>query len=118
MLTSTDDIRSSNLLDSAVTEFKIQGLEIDYSIVCWDADLRIVNERWKSHRISGKGWQNYDAYLVPRKNAYRVLLTRARKGMVIYVPKGDETGLDPSRNPEFYDSVYDYLITCGAVSID
>ena len=118
MLTSTDDIRSSNLLDSAVTEFKIQGLEIDYSIVCWDADLRIENGIWKCYRIAGKGWQNYDAHLTPRKNAYRVLLTRARKGMVIYVPEGDKTGLDPSRNPEFYDSVYDYLIDCGAVSID
>ena len=118
MLTSTDDIRSSNLLDSAVTEFKIQGLEIDYSIVCWDADLRIENGTWKCHRIAGKGWQNYDAHLTPRKNAYRVLLTRARKGMVVYVPEGDKTGLDPSRNPKFYDSVYDYLIACGAVSID
>ena len=97
-------------------------MELDYTIVCWDADLRIENGKWSCYNISGGGWQNskQESALIERKNGYRVLLTRARKGMVIFVPKGDlsEPLEDETRNPEYYDEIYDYLLECGSMSID
>jgi len=97
-----------------VTQYHIQGLELDYTIVCWDADLRREDNQWASHRIHGSGWQRHDSFIVPRKNTYRVLLTRARKGMMIFVPKGDESGFDETRNVDFYNGIYDHLLDCGA----
>lgn len=122
MLSPMGDIRSSNMLETAQNQFQIQGLELDYTVVCWDADLRIENGKWSCYNISGGGWQNskQESALVERKNGYRVLLTRARKGMVIFIPKGDLSKPleDETRNPEYYDGIYDYLLSCGSISID
>ena len=118
MLAPSGDVRSSNMLETAMTEYKIQGLEIDYSLVCWDADLRFENGTWKSYRVHGSGWSNFASRLEVRKNTYRVLLTRARKGMIIFIPEGDKTNYDETRNPEFYDGIYDHLIECGAININ
>ena len=95
-----------------------QGLEVDYTLVCWDADLRQENGEWASHQVRGAGWSKSNAMLEFRKNTYRVLLTRARKGMVIFVPKGDESGEDETRDVEFYDGIYNHLIACGATDMN
>ena len=112
-LDSRDDTRSSYYLEDAATEFQIQGLELDWVCVTWDADLRFRDRCWNYHSFRGKKWENVRdsarrRYLL---NAYRVLLTRARQGMVIVVPPGDPA--DPTRTPAFYDETYDYLSRLG-----
>lgn len=116
-LASSDDLRSSNAMEVVASEFDVQGLELDWSVVCWDADLRRneSGEGWKYFNFRGKDWQRrkkpeQQRYLV---NSYRVLLTRARQGMVIFVPKGVDPEEDPTRNHKFYDEIYDYLKSCG-----
>lgn len=113
MLAPTEDIRSSNALETVQNQFQIQGLELDYCIVCWDADLRREADEWKAYKIKGTDWQN-DSSLDYAKNGYRVLLTRARKGMVIFVPNGALENEDSTRLPQFYDSIAGHLISCGA----
>lgn len=113
MLAPSTDLRSSNSLETVQNQFQIQGLELDFCIVCWDADLRRENDEWKSYKISGSRWKK-DALLDIAKNSYRVLLTRARKGMVIFIPTGDLTGIDETRNAEFYDEIWNFLLSCGA----
>ena len=116
-LDSKDDIRSSYYLEEVATEFHIQGLELDWACVVWDADFRYTKNGWDHRSFVGKKWnyikkserQNY------LKNAYRVLLTRARQGMVIVVPPGDVE--DPTRNPDFYNPIFDYLKSIGFKSI-
>jgi DUF2075 family protein len=112
-LDDKDDIRSSYFLEDVATEFQVQGLELDWACVTWDGDLRFSNEGWKMHSFVGNKWQN--VHKTDRKrymlNAYRVLLTRARQGMVIVVPKGDSN--DHTRKPEYYDSTYNYLRNIG-----
>ena len=108
-LNGKDDVRSCYYLEDVVTEFDIQGLEIDYSIVAWDADFRFVNGAWTYNSFTGNKWNNVNSeenklYL---KNAYRVLLTRARQGMAIFIPEGNEADL--TRKKEFYDETYAYL---------
>lgn len=117
MLAPTGDIRSSNMLETVQNQYQVQGLEIDYSVVCWDLDLRRENGRWRSYKVSGAGWQG-DKALTIAKNGYRVLLTRARKGMVLFVPRGDTEGDDPTRDPNHYDAIADYLLGCGARIVD
>lgn len=112
-LDEKDDVRSSYYLEDVATEFHVQGLELDWSCVVWDADLRVGPDGWRHHQFVGNKWQNIQKserqlYL---KNAYRVLLTRARQGMVIVVPTGDTE--DPTRNAAFYDPIYQYLIEVG-----
>jgi hypothetical protein len=112
-LNDFDDIRSSNFLEDAATEFQVQGLEVDWACVNWDADLRRTEAGWSHHMFAGAKWKTLKnesriRYLV---NAYRVLLTRARQGMVIFVPAGDPE--DRTRLPEFYDSTYRYLSRLG-----
>lgn len=116
-LDGKDDVRSSYYLESVATEFHVQGLELDWACVVWDADLRIGPNGWRYHQFVGNRWQNIhkaerQTYL---KNAYRVLLTRARQGMVIVVPQGDAE--DPTRDPAFYDPIFDYLQGLGIQSI-
>lgn len=113
MLAPSGDIRSSNMLESVQNQFQIQGLELDYTIVCWDADLRRADDDWEAWKISGSGWQR-DTALAVAKNSYRVLLTRARKGMILFVPRGDETREDETRLPELYDDIARNLLDCGA----
>lgn len=114
MLAPRGDIRSSNMLETVQNQFQIQGLELDYSIVCWDADLRRSDGGWAAWKLNGGAWQR-DSALDVAKNSYRVLLTRARKGMIVFVPKGDVSGEDETRNPQFYDEIAEYLFACGAV---
>ncbi len=116
-LNAHDDIRSSNFLEDVATEFDIQGLELDWACVAWDANLRKMANRWDYKKFSGTKWLNIHdetrkRYLL---NTYRVLLTRARQGMVIFVPRGDQS--DETRLPEFYDTVYDYLSQVGIPTI-
>jgi hypothetical protein len=113
MLAPSSDIRSSNALETVQNQYQIQGLELDYSIVCWDADLRHNGSEWNAYKLSGSDWQN-DSLPEVAKNGYRVLLTRARKGMVIFVPRGDLSGEDKTRDVDFYDGVWEYLKKCGA----
>lgn len=112
-LNGKSDVRSSYYLEDPATEFDIQGLELDWVGVCWEANFRRLGNRWSHHHFRGTEWQVVrdsvrQAYLA---NAYRVLLTRGRQGMVIYVPPGDAA--DPTRPPEFYDGIADYLSQCG-----
>lgn len=123
-LEDENDIRSSNALEDTLTEFKVQGLEIDWACVAWDADLRLNKEHtaWKHCQLrSGTKWQNINKDLNQQYqlNAYRVLLTRARQGMVIVVPKGDDQGVPPdeTRKPEWYDGIYNYLKEIGIKEI-
>jgi hypothetical protein len=116
MLAPSSDLRSSNSLETVQNQFQIQGLELDFCIVCWDADLRRENGKWVSYKISGAKWRK-DSLLDVAKNSYRVLLTRARKGMVIYVPTGDIDGMDVTRNTEFYDGIWNFLLSCGAIRL-
>lgn len=108
-----DDIRSSLFLEDAATEFDVQGLELDWACVTWDGDLRRRRDGWSHHRFLAKGWQKIHN---PQRrafqlNAYRVLLTRARQGMVICVPEGDAH--DATRLPEFYNPTYEYFARLG-----
>ena len=117
MLAPSSDVRSSNSLETVQNQFQVQGLELDFCIVCWDADLRRENGKWASYKLNGSNWQK-DSLLDVAKNSYRVLLTRARKGMVIFIPMGDLSGDDVTRSVEFYDGVCDFLISCGAKKLE
>lgn len=112
-LNGKNDVRSSFHLEETATEFDIQGLELDWTIVCWDADLRFENGDFKHLKFVGTKWQNIKSAdnILYLKNAYRVLLTRARQGFVIFVPSGDET--DTTAKPEYYDGIYRYLKSVG-----
>lgn len=100
-------------MEDPATEFQVQGLELDWVCVTWDADFRCAPHEWTYHSFVGSKWQNVKSsdrrqYL---RNAYRVLLTRARQGTVIFVPPGDST--DATRQPAFYDSTFRYLRDIG-----
>lgn len=116
-LNDENDVRSSYYLELVATEYKIQGLEIDWACVCWDADLRHDGNKWLYKKFSGTSWSNINQLVDQQflKNKYRVLLTRAREGIIIWVPKGDVN--DPTRAPQFYDITFDYLRKCGAIEI-
>ena len=112
-----DDVRSSYFLEDVATEFQVQGLELDWACVTWDGDFRYSEDEWKTFSFVGNKWQNIKKaerklYL---KNAYRVLLTRARQGMVIVVPEGNIE--DHTRQPEFYNSTYEYFKRIGLKEI-
>jgi hypothetical protein len=112
-LDGKEDVRSSYYLEDVATEFDVQGLELDWSCVTWDADFRYGNRDWEHWSFVGDRWNRIKkaerkTYL---KNAYRVLLTRARQGMVIVVPEGDPN--DPTRKPEYYDPTFQYLSEIG-----
>lgn len=112
-LDGKEDVRSSYYLEDVATEFDVQGLELDWACITWDADFRYSENGWEHWSFRGKRWNNIrkvdrKKYL---KNAYRVLLTRARQGMVIVVPQGDVE--DPTRDPRFYDPTYAYLKEIG-----
>jgi len=132
-LDGKEDVRSSYYLEDVATEFQVQGLELDWACVTWDGDLRYSNNvgfganisegftgsetltkgAWKSYSFVGSKWNNIrkaerQKYLL---NAYRVLLTRARQGMVIVVPEGNVEDL--TRKAEYYDSTFEYLKGLG-----
>ncbi|HAH32237.1 MAG TPA: hypothetical protein DCL44_07990 [Elusimicrobia bacterium] len=112
-LAGKDDVRSSYYLEDVATEFHVQGLELDWACVTWDADLRHTPEGWENWSFKGNKWLRIlkDVRKDYQKNAYRVLLTRARQGMVLVVPNGDQD--DHTRLPEFYNSTYEYLRAIG-----
>jgi hypothetical protein len=106
------DVRSSDALEDAATEFDVQGLELDWACLCWDANFRRGSD-WEAWRFKGTHWESINdvarqAYLT---NAYRVLLTRARQGLVVFVPVGSNE--DATRNPLFYQKTYEFLRECG-----
>jgi hypothetical protein len=116
-LNDKSDIRSSFFLEDVATEFDVQGLELDWACVAWDADLRHDGAQWSLKSFRGTNWQDVndrDARLY-LKNAYRVLLTRARQGMIIFVPLGSED--DETRQQGFYDKTFDYLRTIGILEL-
>ena len=117
-LNGKNDVRSSFHLEETATEFDIQGLELDWTIVCWNADLRFENGDFKHLKFVGTKWQNIKSAdnILYLKNAYRVLLTRARQGFVIFVPTGDET--DMTAKPEYYDGIYRYLKSVGIKELE
>lgn len=112
-LNGKDDVRSSYYLEDVATEFHVQGLELDWACVVWDADLRFAHGGWEHHSFVGSKWQRIlqDSRRNYLKNAYRVLLTRARQGMVIVVPEGQVD--DPTRASYFYDGTFEYLRSVG-----
>ncbi|HVW73059.1 MAG TPA: DUF2075 domain-containing protein [Rhizomicrobium sp.] len=116
-LNGKDDVRASYYLEDVATEFAIQGLELDWVGVCWDADFRRAGASWTCHDFQGTKWRNVHdpSRLRYHANAYRVLLTRARQGMVIYVPAGDAA--DPTRPPEIYDGIAEFLGRCGIATL-
>lgn len=112
-LDGKDDVRSSFYLEDVATEFHVQGLELDWTCVTWDGDFRYSDDGWSHFSFKGSKWFNIlkeerKQYL---KNAYRVLLTRARQGMIIVIPEGDNE--DHTRKPEFYDETYNYVKSIG-----
>ena len=116
-LNGKDNVDSSYYLEVAASEFKVQGLEIDYEILAWDADFRYIDGDFDYYRFRGTRWNHIHdnqrrKYL---KNAYRVLLTRARQGIVIFIPRGDDE--DTSRKSEYYEGTYNYFKSIGIQEI-
>ena len=120
------DVRSSNYLEDAATEIQVQGLELDYACVLWDADMRCENGEWKFYKFNGRNKWTSENNIDNQKymlNAYRVLLTRARQGIIICVPEGNNSFThegypeDPTRLPEFYNETYQYLKSLGVEEI-
>lgn len=116
-LNEKDNVDSSYYLEVAASEFKVQGLEIDYAVLAWDADLRYTSNGFDYFKFRGTKWNHVNQeqrqhYL---KNAYRVLMTRARQGLIIYIPEGDEE--DISRLTEYYEGTYQYLKHVGIKEI-
>ena len=130
-LDDKDNVNSSNYLEDAATEIQVQGLELDYTCVLWDADMRYKNGKWHFYKFNGKTKWNEQTPDTESKrdlmqymlNAYRVLLTRARAGMVICVPEGNSnknpSGYweDGTRLPEYYNGTYEYLKSLGIEEI-
>ncbi len=101
-MNSKDDVRSSFYLEDVATEFDVQGLELDWVCLIWDADLRYINGSWELKEFRGSSLQDVNSkearlYL---KNAYRVLLTRARQGIIIVIPEGNMVCMNTLRKLE------------------
>ena len=116
-LNDKHDVRSSYYLEDVASEFDIQGLELDWTCVAWDANLRFLNGEWEYFNFKGTKWLNTKdedrkMYL---KNSYRVLLTRARQGMIIFIPRGSDK--DHTRPADYYNGVYNLLTTIGLESV-
>jgi hypothetical protein len=106
------------MFEEVATEYEIQGLEIDWLIVGWDANYRLGQRTIESWKFVGSEWKRILDRDEQRTlaNAYRVLLTRARQGMVIYIPRGNTD--DPTRQPAWYDAIFAYLLACGIQELD
>lgn len=116
-LNDRTDVRSSYYLEEVASEFDVQGLELDWTGVCWDADYRYEAGSWRHYTFRGAKWQRSNATekQLFLKNAYRVILTRARQGMVIFVPVGSQTDL--TRPCAYYDETFEYLRSCGLAEL-
>ncbi|MFK7756005.1 MAG: DUF2075 domain-containing protein [Flavobacteriales bacterium] len=117
-LNKSEDIRSSYFLEEVATEFDIQGLEIDWACVAWGGNFHKTSKGWKYQSFKGTKWQNINKQIEREylKNTYRVLLTRARQGMVLFIPESSE--LDFTRPKEFYDGTFEYLKSLGIPELD
>lgn len=116
-LKGKDNVHSSYYMEDIATEFQVQGLEIDWALIAWGGDLVYHQSKWLHRQFKTIGWQNINKDYLQKYhiNAYRVLLTRARRGMVIFVPEGDLE--DKTRKKEYYDSTYEYLKSVGIKEI-
>ena len=112
-LNGKNDVRSSFFLEETATEFDIQGLELDWTVICWDANLRFNGNHFEYFNFNGTKWQNVhkEDNILYLKNAYRVLLTRARQGFIIFIPTGDKD--DTTMLPDFYNGIYNYFKDIG-----
>ena len=112
-LDGKEDTRSSFYLEDVATEFQVQGLELDWACVVWDGDLRFNGSGWSHHEFKGTRWNRIQKLerQIYLKNAYRVLLTRARQGMVLVIPQGSDE--DPTRATSFYDPTFEYFKSLG-----
>jgi DUF2075 family protein len=108
-----EDVRSSCFLELPATEFAVQGLELDWVGLCWGDDFRKEDSGWSFHAFKGTKWQleRQDERKQFIKNKYRVLLTRGREGLIIFIPEGSEN--DHTRPNKNYDTTYEYLIRTG-----
>lgn len=118
-LKGKNHIDSSFFLEAAASEFKVQGLEIDYGILAWDADLRYIKDHFDFFCFRGTRWNHIKREQRQRylKNAYRVLLTRARQGLIIFVPEGADPDKDATRDKKFYNGIFKYLKKCGITEL-
>jgi hypothetical protein len=112
------DVRSSYYLEDVASEFAVQGLELDWVGACWDGDFHHKDGMWVYQTFEGTKWQSMidESRRVYLKNAYRVILTRARQGMILFVPKGDVS--DHTRPRSFYDGTFEFLLSCGIPTLD
>ena len=112
-LAPSEDVRASDALEDVATEFDVQGLELDWACACWDANYRRNANTWEHFQFKGTRWLKVskEARKEHIANSYRVLLTRARQGLIVFVPKG-ECG-DLTRDPVAYDMIYQFLLSCG-----
>ena len=117
MLRPSTDIRSSNMLEEVQNQYQIQGLEIDHAVVCWDLDLRREEGNWACYNVNGDDWQRGSTQLESRINSYRVLLTRSRASMIIFVPMGADPESDATRDAAKYQQIADYILECGAIPL-
>lgn len=117
-LAPSEDLRSSDALEDVATEFDVQGLELDWTCVCWDANFRRTDNKWQAMQFKGTKWQvvNDERRKAYVANAYRVLLTRGRQGMVVFVPEGSAN--DATRQPMMYEEIYAFLKDCGFNNLD
>jgi len=118
MLRPSNDIRSSNMLEEVQNQYQIQGLEIDHAVVCWDLDLRREEGNWACYNVNGDDWQRGSTQLESRINSYRVLLTRSRVSMIIFVPMGTDQEVDATRDAAKYQQIADYILECGAIPLE
>lgn len=116
-LNDASDVRSSHYLELVATEFDIQGLEIDYVCLAWDINFNFNDGEWNYQSFEGSKWKAINSEIDKSylRNAYRVLMTRARQGLIIFIPSGDN--LDPTRPKELYDNTYNFLSSCGIQTI-
>ncbi|MFN5380150.1 MAG: DUF2075 domain-containing protein [Bacteroidota bacterium] len=116
-LNDATDVRSSHYLELVATEFDIQGLEIDYVCLAWDINFYFNEGVWNYQSFEGTRWKSINSEIDKSylRNAYRVLMTRARQGLIIFIPYGDN--LDPTRPKELYDNTYNFLSSCGIQTI-
>jgi hypothetical protein len=116
-LAGPDDVRSSNRLEVALTEFECQGLELDWVGVCWGGDFAWSQDGWQFRQFKGTSWQSVQKAATREfiRNKYRVLLTRAREGLVIWIPEGSAE--DETRPPAWFDLTADFLARSGAAAL-
>jgi hypothetical protein len=118
LLNDDTDVRSSYYLEDVASEFAVQGLELDWVGACWDGDFHYRDGAWGYQSFEGAKWQSMidESRRLYLKNAYRVILTRARQGMILFVPKGDSS--DHTRPHSFYDGTFEFLLSCGIPTLD